>query len=159
MLNYLSNTPLGSLVIAPFFGLEVKEFNQTVHVGIKISYSIKSFLISFALFGSTFGIAIGLLGIVVTIDLVILLEVFGLIFGFMIALLYGGKAVIYHFILKYVLYKRKTFPWDIASFLDYATKIIFLRRVGGGYIFVHRLLMEHFAEMYVETPTSKGNQK
>jgi hypothetical protein len=34
-----------------------------------------------------------------------------------------------------------------------------LRRVGGGYIFVHRLLMEHFAEMYVETPTSKGNQK
>jgi hypothetical protein len=34
-----------------------------------------------------------------------------------------------------------------------------LRRVGGGYIFVHRLLMEHFAEMYVETPTSKGNEK
>jgi hypothetical protein len=27
---------------------------------------------------------------------------------------------------------------------------IFLRRVGGGYIFVHRLLMEHFAKMYVE---------
>jgi type I restriction-modification system DNA methylase subunit len=25
---------------------------------------------------------------------------------------------------------------------------IFLRRVGGGYIFVHRLLMEHFAAMY-----------
>lgn len=30
--------------------------------------------------------------------------------------------------------------------------LIFLRRVGGGYIFIHRLLMEHFAEMYVETP-------
>lgn len=29
--------------------------------------------------------------------------------------------------------------------------LIFLRRVGGGYIFVHRPLMEHFAEMYVET--------
>jgi hypothetical protein len=28
--------------------------------------------------------------------------------------------------------------------------LIFLRRVGGGYIFVHRLLMEHFAEIYVE---------
>jgi hypothetical protein len=35
--------------------------------------------------------------------------------------------------------------------------MIFLRRVGGGYIFVHRLLMEHFAEKYVESPTSKGN--
>ncbi len=29
--------------------------------------------------------------------------------------------------------------------------LIFLRRVGGGYIFVHRLLMEHFAEMYKES--------
>ena len=25
-----------------------------------------------------------------------------------------------------------------------------IRRVGGGYIFVHRLLMEHFAAMYTE---------
>lgn len=34
---------------------------------------------------------------------------------------------------------------------DHCIDLIFLRRVGGGYIFVHRLLMEHFAEMYVET--------
>jgi hypothetical protein len=27
---------------------------------------------------------------------------------------------------------------------------IFLRRVGSGYIFIHRLLMEHFAAMYPE---------
>jgi hypothetical protein len=45
------------------------------------------------------------------------------------------------------------------NFLDHCVDLIFLRRVGGGYIFVHRLLMEHFAEMYVENPTSKGNQK
>jgi hypothetical protein len=31
--------------------------------------------------------------------------------------------------------------------LSRATDPIFLRRVGSGYIFVHRLLMEHFAEM------------
>jgi hypothetical protein len=35
-------------------------------------------------------------------------------------------------------------------FLDHHVDSIFLRRVGGGYIFVHRLLMEHFAEMYSE---------
>jgi hypothetical protein len=45
----------------------------------------------------------------------------------------------------------------LVPFLDHCVDLIFLRRVGGGYIFVHRLLMEHFAEMYVETPTSKGN--
>ena len=31
---------------------------------------------------------------------------------------------------------------------DHCVDRIFLRRVGGGYIFVHRLLMEHFADMY-----------
>jgi hypothetical protein len=34
--------------------------------------------------------------------------------------------------------------------LIYHKDLIFLRRVGGGYIFVHRLLMEHVAEMYLE---------
>jgi hypothetical protein len=29
---------------------------------------------------------------------------------------------------------------------------IFLREVGGGYIFVHRLLMEHFAALSAESP-------
>lgn len=38
-----------------------------------------------------------------------------------------------------------------AETLGHCVDLIFLRRVGGGYIFVHRLLMEHFAEMYVET--------
>jgi hypothetical protein len=36
-------------------------------------------------------------------------------------------------------------------FLDHCVDLIFLRRVGGGYIFIHRLMMEHFAEMYVDT--------
>ena len=39
----------------------------------------------------------------------------------------------------------------IVPFLDHCVDLIFLRRVGGGYIFIHRLLMEPFAEMYVET--------
>jgi hypothetical protein len=34
--------------------------------------------------------------------------------------------------------------WDCVRFLDDATEWLFLRRVGGGYIFVHRLLQEHF---------------
>jgi hypothetical protein len=36
-------------------------------------------------------------------------------------------------------------PRDYVRFLDYAAALIFLRKVGGGYIFVHRLVMEHFA--------------
>jgi NACHT domain len=37
-----------------------------------------------------------------------------------------------------------------ASFLKYATDRLFMQKVGGGYIFVHRMLMEHFAEMSIE---------
>lgn len=32
--------------------------------------------------------------------------------------------------------------------VHYTTERIFLRKVGGGYIFVHRLLMEYFASLY-----------
>ena len=31
--------------------------------------------------------------------------------------------------------------------LDYAADRIFLQKVGGGYIFIHRLLLEHFAAL------------
>ena len=51
-------------------------------------------------------------------------------------------------------------PWNYARFLDYATALIFLRKVGGGYIFVHRLIMEHFAgldEQAIERITASSD--
>jgi len=33
-------------------------------------------------------------------------------------------------------------PWPISS----------LQKVGGGYIFIHRMLLEHFAAMDLEHP-------
>jgi hypothetical protein len=38
-------------------------------------------------------------------------------------------------------------PWNYPRFLDYAAEQILLRKVGGGYIFVHRLLLEYFASL------------
>jgi hypothetical protein len=38
-------------------------------------------------------------------------------------------------------------PWNYPRFLDYAAERILLRKVGGGYIFVHRLLLEYFAAL------------
>jgi hypothetical protein len=35
-------------------------------------------------------------------------------------------------------------PWYYSKFLDYATERILLRRTGGNYIFMHRILQEHF---------------
>jgi len=63
----------------------------------------------------------------------------------------GGNAVIQHVTLRSMLYQKGFAPWNYASFLDHATELIFLQKVGGGYIFIHRMLLEHFAKVEPET--------
>jgi GTPase SAR1 family protein len=71
----------------------------------------------------------------------------GLLFGLLGGLAFGGLATIEHFTLRFVLYRTGYTPWNLTRFLDYATERIFLRKVGGGYIFIHRLLMDYFASL------------
>ncbi|MEQ8465745.1 NACHT domain-containing protein [Coleofasciculus sp. E1-EBD-02] len=59
----------------------------------------------------------------------------------------AGFVLIQHFMLRVILWLRGFAPWNYARFLDYAAERGFLRKVGGGYIFIHRMLMEHFAQM------------
>ncbi|NJO82063.1 MAG: hypothetical protein HC828_04195 [Blastochloris sp.] len=68
-----------------------------------------------------------------------------LLFGTIASLLYGGYAVLSHLVLRLLLTYAGAMPWNYACFLNYAHERIFLRRVGGGYIFYHRLLQEHLA--------------
>jgi hypothetical protein len=62
----------------------------------------------------------------------------------------GGLACIQHFVLRIMLWRNGSAPLRYVRFLDYATDRIFLRKVGGGYIFVHRLLLEYFASLEPE---------
>jgi hypothetical protein len=71
--------------------------------------------------------------------------VFGVIFAVEFALFNGGIASLEHYVLRWQLWRSKFIPWDYIAFLDYAAERILLRKVGAGYIFVHRLLLEHFA--------------
>jgi WD40 repeat protein len=75
------------------------------------------------------------------------LSAFGSV-GLLAAWWYGGLDVIQHFILRLLLYTWGNLPWNLVRFLDHASGRILLRKVGGGYIFVHRLLQEYFAERY-----------
>ncbi len=75
----------------------------------------------------------------------------GLTIGLMALIIGGGKACIQHFTLRLILYYNNYIPWNYARFLDYAADLIFLQKVGGGYIFIHRMLLEHFAKMELET--------
>ncbi|MEL7350374.1 MAG: glycine zipper family protein [Cyanobacteria bacterium P01_A01_bin.116] len=73
-----------------------------------------------------------------------------LIFGLFGGLLGGGSACIRHSSLRLMLYRVGYIPWNYARFLDYAAERLFLQKVGGGYIFIHRMLLEHFAQMTLE---------
>ena len=47
-------------------------------------------------------------------------------------------------------------PWNYDRFLDYAADRTILRKVGG-YIFIHRLLLDHFAKMAsVQKPVDRA---
>lgn len=59
-----------------------------------------------------------------------------------------GFACIQHLTLRFILYRANYIPWNYTHFLEYTTERIFLQKVGEGYIFVHRLLLEHFAALY-----------
>ena len=59
----------------------------------------------------------------------------------------GLLGVLQHFTLRFWLWRTGSIPWDYPRFLDYCAERILLRKVGGGYIFVHRLLLEHFASL------------
>ncbi len=58
----------------------------------------------------------------------------------------GGMASVQHFVLRFLLWCSRCIPFNYTCFLDYAAERIFLRKVGGGYMFIHRLLLEYFAD-------------
>jgi len=77
----------------------------------------------------------------------------GIVFTLEFAMIRGGIACIEHYVLRWRL---RSLPCQYARFLDYATERILLRKVGGGYMFAHRLLLEYFVALPTrgEIPTS-----
>jgi eukaryotic-like serine/threonine-protein kinase len=61
-------------------------------------------------------------------------------------LAYGGIASISHFILRLIFWKKDATPINFAKFLDHSASLGLLRKVGGGYIFMHRKLLDYFAD-------------
>lgn len=67
----------------------------------------------------------------------------GIFFGIYV----GGLACIQHFILRLILKHQGVIPWNYAKFLDYATELGFLERVGGRYRFINESVQAYFAQM------------
>jgi transcriptional regulator with XRE-family HTH domain len=73
--------------------------------------------------------------------------ILGIEFTIQIALAYGGIAVIEHYILRLYLWRNGDLPLNAVPFLDYGAQRILLRKIGGGYMFSHRLLLDYFASI------------
>ncbi|MGV0026717.1 NACHT domain-containing protein [Phormidesmis priestleyi] len=61
----------------------------------------------------------------------------------------GGYACIQHLSLRIILTRTHTIRWDYARFLHYCTERRLLQRIGGRYRFLHRELLDHFADLRV----------
>jgi hypothetical protein len=69
-----------------------------------------------------------------------------MLFASIAGLRFGGLTVIKHLILRFMLRLTGKTPTNLTDFLDYSSESILMRKVGGGYMFIHRMLMDYFAE-------------
>jgi hypothetical protein len=76
---------------------------------------------------------------------------FYLVNGILLGVIFGGIGTcVKHFTLRLILHRNNYIPWNYARFLDYASDRIFLQKVGGGYLFIHRMLLEYFALLKID---------
>ena len=71
----------------------------------------------------------------------------GLFAGLFAGHIVGLGASIHPLILRALLSLDGHMPWNYTRFLDYAAARLFLHKVGGGYVFVHWMVMEHFTSL------------
>jgi hypothetical protein len=66
--------------------------------------------------------------------------------GLLACMTTGGLTVWRHCTIRFLLWHSQTFPMRAPHFLDDSVARFLLRRVGGGYIFSHRLLLDYLAD-------------
>ena len=70
-----------------------------------------------------------------------------LVVGLSGGLIYGGLAALQHRRLRAQLRRAGALPDGYVRFLDYAAERSLLRKVGGGYTFMHALLLDYFKQL------------
>jgi hypothetical protein len=130
------------LLVALSFGLTSKQEieRNALSPGEGLTRSLKNGLIVVLSFGLIAGLLAGLrTGLS-----------FGLIAGLIAGLLFGLNrgldAFFQHLVLRFWLWRAGVFPFRAIAFLEDARARHLLKRVGGTYQFMHRLLLDYFAE-------------
>jgi eukaryotic-like serine/threonine-protein kinase len=160
----LSEGLIGGLMIGLVSGLiggftdRVKVGKASPNQGIKLSgkNSSAAFLVTWLIVGSVVGLTAGLI-FGLSIGPRVGLSV-GLIAGLIVGLNRGGSALMKHYALRLTLWLTGYMPFKFVKFLDHCAKLILLKKVGGGYIFIHRMLLDYFAELTPESGKTTGSK-
>jgi hypothetical protein len=146
------------LVASLFAGLEVEPNVSPTAPNQAMRTSVRSALWS----GLVFGLFLGLISAVLValgaglqVGLWVGLLV-GCFAGLFTGLLNGGGACLRHLLLRALLVRNGVAPWNYVAFLDYAAERILLRQAGGGFLFIHRMLLEYFAAL---EPVGSGTRQ
>ena len=98
------------------------------------------------------------IGIIYTIFILIIgqTDLIMFILGLCVAVLSGlvammahrsGRNCKLHYALRIILERNNHISHNYADFLNYATKLTFMKRIGGGYKFYHELFQDHFKKI------------
>jgi hypothetical protein len=80
------------------------------------------------------------------VDTGIIFGCVGLVYGWLIA---NPRMILGHLSLRFLLASSSLAPLNLARFLDFCDERLILKRVGGSYVFFHRLLLDYFAALPV----------
>ncbi|GAB3946800.1 hypothetical protein GCM10027614_40920 [Micromonospora vulcania] len=71
----------------------------------------------------------------------------GLLLGATAAYLTSGQAFVLYWVVRLMLAHSGLGPLRLLTFLNFASTAMIVHRLGGGYLFHHRLLLEYFAQL------------
>jgi hypothetical protein len=80
--------------------------------------------------------------------------ILALLFALIVGLNRGGSAVIKHYSLRLILWRKGYTPLQFIIFLNHCARLVLLKKVGGGYIFIHGMLRDYFAELRPTPPNT-----
>jgi hypothetical protein len=95
-----------------------------------------------------FGVVFGLLGLLAAVVL-----------GVIAWGLHGGFAVVGHYAVRMTLWLSGNMPFNCVKFLDHCSKLTLLKKVGGGYSFMHPMIRDYFAEISPQFTKAEDGQR
>ncbi|MDR3576865.1 MAG: NACHT domain-containing protein [Anaerolineaceae bacterium] len=73
--------------------------------------------------------------------------IFGVIYGGIAFFRFGGIAFFKHITLRLILLMKGDIPIIQSHLLNQACNMSIMKKAGGGYVFIHSLMLDHFAQM------------